>query len=331
MKGGVNYCFSSIGIKMIAFSPLSVMVLRVFLAVVLLAAIVLALTNLGAFDAVAVEAWVNDAGLVGPVLFMLIYALGTVLMVPGPIFVLMGGALYGPVYGTFYSLTGVMIGSAVAFFIARFIVADWLEQKIGGRLRRLKEGVEQEGWRFVAFLRLVPVFPAIVLNYALGLTRIKFSHYFIASYICKLPSVAAYAYVGHVGLEAMSDGEDLVPKVLIVVSLAGFVIFLPRLIVNLRRDPPMSIGELNTKIHAGEEILVLDVRTEEDLVGPQDSISGAKNIPLDDLEQRLDELAYYTERPIALLSRTEKLSYKAAEILVSNGFAHVRVVILNES
>lgn len=310
---------------MSSISPLSSMVLRVFVVVILLLGIAIAFAQYGAFDPTEVETWVSNAGLLGPILFMLIYAVGTVLMVPGPIFVLVGGALYGPIYGTFYSLTGVMIGSAIAFFIARFIAADWLERKIGGRLKRLKEGVEEEGWRFVAFLRLVPVFPAIVLNYALGLTRIKFSHYFIASYICKLPSVAAYAYVGHVGLEAMNQGDNLVVNVLIVMSLMGFVVFLPRLIVNLRRDPPMSLEELELKLAANEDILVLDVRTEEQIL--KGSLDRATHIPLEDLEERLDELDDYTKKPVALLSHNKKTAYKGAEILVSNGFAHVRIVM----
>ena len=307
-------------------SPLSSMVLRGAIMVVLLVGVVMALANYTALDSNIVDVWVKEAGLAGPLLFIVVYALGTVLLVPGPLFLLVGGALYGPLYGTFYSLTGVMIGSAMAFLIARFIASDWLEAKIGGRLKRLKEGVEEEGWRFVAFLRLVPVFPSIIINYALGLTRIKFSHYFFTSYICKIPTVAAYVYVGHAGLEAVSDTEDLVPKVLIGLALIGVVLFLPRLVVNLRRDPPMNVAELKSKLQAGEKFLLLNVRKAEELSDQQSGIVGAMEITIEDLEQRLDELAEYIERPIALISRTEKLSSQAAKILVGGGFAHVRIV-----
>jgi hypothetical protein len=62
-----------------------------------------------------------------------------------------------------------------------------VEQKTGGRLRQLKEGVESEGWRFVAFVRLVPLLPFNRLNYALGLTRIRLTHYIVASYLGMLP------------------------------------------------------------------------------------------------------------------------------------------------
>jgi uncharacterized membrane protein YdjX (TVP38/TMEM64 family) len=62
----------------------------------------------------------------------------------------------------------------VAFLIARSLAADWVERRLGKRVQAMKAGVEQEGWRFVAFVRLVPVFPFTLLNYALGLTRQQF-------------------------------------------------------------------------------------------------------------------------------------------------------------
>jgi len=307
-------------------SPLFRLVVRAFLVLMLLAGIAVVLVNYREFDPTRVDAWIKDAGVMGPILFMLVYAIGTVLLVPGPLFTLVAGALFGPVYGTLYSLTGVMIGASIAFLIARFVASDWLEKKVGGRLKRVKEGVEHEGWRFVAFLRLVPVFPAIVINYALGLTRIKFSHFFFASYICKLPAVAAYVYVGHAGLETINSGENLLPNVLIGMTLLGIAIYLPRLIVYLRRDPPLNMEELKAKLGSGEEILLLDVRDADAISAEQGRIAEAMEISIDDLEHRLDELAYYTERPIALLSNSEKNSSKAAEILASNGFAHVRIV-----
>ena len=313
-------------INLLGSSSLLSLISRLVLALVLLVGIVVFLANYTALDATKVNTWVKEAGIAGPILFMVVYAVGTVLMVPGPLFLLVGGALYGPLYGTFYSLTGVMVGSAAAFLIARFIAAEWLEAKIGGRLKRLKEGVEQEGWRFVAFLRLVPVFPSIIINYALGLTRIKFSHYFVTSYICKIPTVAAYVYVGHAGLEAVSGTDDLVPIVLIGLTLLGLVLFLPRLIITLRRDPPMSIEELQSKLSAGVNMLLLDVRKSDELSVKHERVAGIMEIAIDDLEQRLDDLAEYIEKPIALMSRDEKLTAKAAVVLVSNGFAHVRTV-----
>ena len=100
----------------------------------------------------------------------------------------------------------------LAFLVARYLASDWVAARSGGRLRQLIHGVETEGWRFVAFVRLVPLFPFNLLNYALGLTRIRFSHYLIATYVCMLPGAFAYTYLGYAGREAVGGGEGLIQK-----------------------------------------------------------------------------------------------------------------------
>jgi len=187
------------------------------------------------FDIAALEQWVNGAGVWAPVVFMFIYAVGAVFFLPGSVFTLAGGALFGPVWGTLYNLTGATIGAVLAFVVARYLASDWVEQKTGGRMKQLKEGVESEGWRFVAFVRLVPLFPFNLLNYALGLTRIKLFHYILASYICMLPGAIAYTYLGYAGREAVAGDEGLIQKALLALALLAVVAFLPRLISRFRR------------------------------------------------------------------------------------------------
>jgi len=292
---------------------------------IVITGITLAVIYRDVFDATALEAWVKEAGPAGPILFMVIYALGTVFFLPGSVLTLAGGALFGPVLGTFYNLTGATIGATLAFLVARYLASTWVEQKTGGRLKQLKEGVEGEGWRFVAFVRLVPLFPFNLLNYALGLTRIKLSHYIIASYICMLPGAIAYTYLGYAGREAVAGGEGVIQKGLLALALLAAVAFLPRLIGRLRQKPMLSIPDLKQRIDAGEDLLVLDVRSAEDFVGEQGHIVTAKNIPLEELPARLEELAEYEERPIILVCRTDRRSAKAAQLLSRKGFADVHV------
>ena len=122
----------------------------------------------------------------------------------------------------------------IAFLLARYVAQDWVEQKVQGWLKRVKQGVEEEGWRFVAFTRLVPLFPFVLLNYALGLTRIPLSHYLVTSFICMLPGGFAYTWLGHVGQGAASGAEDIVQQSLIAFALLAIVAFLPRLIKRMR-------------------------------------------------------------------------------------------------
>ena len=210
---------------------------RIGLLLILVAGIAVAVVYRDRFDVAALERWIQDAGIWAPLLFMAVYALAAVLFLPGTLLTLTGGALFGPVLGTLYNLTGATIGATLAFLIARYLASDWIAERTGGRLKQLINGVEDEGWRFVAFTRLVPLFPFNLLNYALGLTRIKLSHYLLATYTCMLPGAMAYTYLGYAGREAVGGGEGLIQKALLALALLAVVAFLPRLIGKLRRGP----------------------------------------------------------------------------------------------
>ena len=292
----------------------------------LIAGIAIAVVYREQFDAVALEQWIPGACIAGPIVFMLIYAVGTVFFFPGSVLTLAGGALFGPILGTFYNLTGATLGAGLAFIVARYLASDWVEQRTGKRTKQLMDGVEAEGWRFVAFTRLVPFFPFNLLNYALGLTRIKLPHYLVASYVFMLPGAIAYTYLGYLGREAIAGQEDLIQKSLLALALLAIAAFIPRIIGRLRRGSILSVQDLREKMNSGEPILILDVRSTDEFVGEQGHITTAKNIPVETLHNRSTELADYMECPIAIVCRTDKRSAKAARILTRIGFADVHVV-----
>ncbi|WP_260292071.1 VTT domain-containing protein [Sedimenticola hydrogenitrophicus] len=299
---------------------------RLALFLVLAAGIALAILYRDRFNTAALEQWVGGAGAAAPLLFMLIYAVATVLFLPGSMLTLAGGALFGPVVGTFVNLTGATLGAVLAFLLSRHLASHWVEQKAAGRLGQLKAGVEQEGWRFVAFVRLVPLFPFNLLNYALGLTRIRLFHYLVATYLCMLPGALAYTWLGYAGREALAGGEGLIQKGLMALALLAIVAFLPRIIGRLRQGPTLGIAELNDRLEKGEPLLLLDVRSDADYRGELGHIAGSRNIQLEALEARLTELADYQEQPVALICTTDRRSKKAAQILAGQGFADLHVV-----
>ncbi|TCK17726.1 putative membrane protein YdjX (TVP38/TMEM64 family) [Thiogranum longum] len=300
--------------------------MRIALFVGLVAAITLAVIYRDRFDGAALEAWVHDAGPVAPLLFMLAYALAAVLFLPGSVLTLAGGALFGPVLGTVYNLAGATLGATLAFLIARYLASDWVAEKAGGRVKQLINGVEGEGWRFVAFVRLVPLFPFNLLNYALGLTRLRLSHYILATAVFMLPAAVAFTYLGYAGREAVAGGEGMIQKGLMALALLAVVAFLPRLIASLRSGPMIDTETFKQMRDTRKDLLVLDVRTAGDFVGEQGHIEGAVNIPVEELEQRMDELGDYLERPVAIVCRTDKRSAKAELLLAEEGFADVHVV-----
>ena len=305
--------------------------IRLALLLLLATGIILALVYRDRFDSTALQAWVDSAGTAGPLLFIALYALVTVLFLPGSVITLAGGALFGPVWGTLYNLTGATLGAASAFLLARYLAETWasgnVEKRSGGRLHQLKQGVEGEGWRFVAFVRLVPLFPFNLLNYALGLTRIPFLHYLIATWLFMLPGAIAYTYLGYAGREAVAGGEGLIQKALLGLGLIAVMAFLPRIVGRLRQGPTLNIDELQQRMNEDARLLVLDVRSHEDYQGELGHIEGSRNIPLETLESHLPALASHLEQPIALVCTTDRRSKKAAQILGKEGFADVHVVL----
>lgn len=300
--------------------------LRIIILLLLVAGIAAAIFYRDQLDPSSLEHWVKEAGSAGPIVFMLLYIVGTIFFFPGAALTLAGGALFGPVYGTFYNLTAATIGAMISFLAARYLAHDWVEKKAGGRVKQLKEGVEGEGWKFVAFVRLVPLFPFNVLNYALGLTNIKFSHYSIASYLFMLPGTIAYTYLGYAGREAVAGGDGLIQKILLAVTLLAIVGFLPGLISRMRRGPMVDVKILKQKMDEKEELLLLDVRSANEYIGEQGHIDGSVLIPLEELELRLSEIEYFQEKPVMIICRTDRNSGKAAQVLLKNAFTNVHVV-----
>lgn len=201
-------------------------------AVILAAAAVIYWSGLGPND---LREQFAGFGAWAPVVYVFAYVVAGLLFVPATPLTLAGGVLFGAVEGTAYALISAVCSSAIAFVAARHLGADWLRRHAGRRLTRLMKGVEAEGWRFVAFVRLVPVFPFSLLNYGLGLTRIRLGAYLLTTAVCMLPGTFAYAYVGDLGASAVG-GEANVRALLIGIGVLAALAFLPRLIRRLRRD-----------------------------------------------------------------------------------------------
>ncbi len=124
----------------------------------------------------------------------------------------------------------------------------------------------------------------------------------------------------------VAGGEGLIQFGLIALGLLAAVAFLQRLIGRLREGPMLEVEELKRRLDGGEELLLMDVRTREDFVGEQSHLPVARNLPLEELADRLDELGGDHQQTIAIICRTDRRSAKAAALLARRGFADVHVV-----
>jgi len=183
--------------------------LAVFVCVVLVVAAVFKWTSVGAyFTRDSIETTLNDMGPWAPLGFVLIYAVSTVLGVPGTILTIIGGVVFGAYVGTALIVIGATIGASGAFFVARFLARDFITEMFGKArwFGKLDKGVEDQGLYFILFIRLVPIFPFNGINFASGLTRIKFRDYFIATAIGIIPASFVFANAAAKAAMAASGG-----------------------------------------------------------------------------------------------------------------------------
>lgn len=171
---------------------------RVLLALAVVAALLFAGRRAAALIP-QFAAWVESLGVWGAVVFVLGYVLATVAFVPGSLLTLGAGAVFGLGQGVVLVLIGATLGASSAFLVSRYLARKAVERRLAGnpRFAAIDRAVEAEGRKIVFLLRLSPIFPFNLLNYALGLTRVRFTDFVIAS-AGMVPGTVLYVYYGKV-------------------------------------------------------------------------------------------------------------------------------------
>ncbi len=183
---------------------------KLILTLTVLAAVIAAVTLLPTGEWLrAATGWVESLGLWAPVAFIAIYAIAVIFFVPGSVLTAASGTIFGVVWGSVYVSIASVLGATLAFLIGRFIARSWVEKRIEGNqtFSAIDSAVADEGWKIVGLTRLSPIFPFTLLNYAYGVTRVKFTHYLLASWIGMLPGTVLYVYIGSLGKAASEAGS----------------------------------------------------------------------------------------------------------------------------
>jgi uncharacterized membrane protein YdjX (TVP38/TMEM64 family) len=143
--------------------------------------------------------WVAHNGMAGVLLFVLGYIAATVAFVPGSLLTIAAGAIFGLAKGTALVFVAATLGASAAFLVSRYLARPLVERRLAGndRFVAIDRAVGQEGRKIVFLLRLSPVFPFNLLNYALGLTKVRFRDYVLAS-AGMLPATLLYVYYGKI-------------------------------------------------------------------------------------------------------------------------------------
>ena len=155
--------------------------------------------------------WVENLGKLGPIAFIIIYNLATLLFIPGSILTLKGGCLFGLLWGSIYVIIASTLGATFAFLIGRYLSRDWVRQQIAKnpRFKAIDQAIAREGFKIVLLTRLSPIFPFNLLNYVLGVTQVSLKDYILGS-IGMIPGTVLYVYIGSLASDlAMLNPSNL--------------------------------------------------------------------------------------------------------------------------
>lgn len=152
--------------------------------------------------------FVKDRPLLAPAAFVLVYAVAVVGLLPTLPFNLAAGFFWGPIGGGLAATVGTWLGANVAFAVARLLFGQPLAVRFDNRvLARIRDEYERLGWRFIAFVRVNPVFPTSPLNYLLGFTTVTFTTYCWATFLFLLPPSTIVAWIGSEMGSLVTDGD----------------------------------------------------------------------------------------------------------------------------
>lgn len=211
------------------------MLKKKYILLVAIIAIILILNKYKAFDYFSFEktnemkAYIISFGVLSPVMFIMIFAVATVLFVPGLPITVLSGILFGAFWGSIYVVVGSMIGVSAAFLIGRYLGRDFVK-KIAGKndkLAKLDGYIKKQGNTILIISRLIPIFPFNLQNYAYGITDIKFSTYFWYSLIFMIPGIVIYTSFGALAYSSISKEKFMLYSALILIALC-LLIILPR-------------------------------------------------------------------------------------------------------
>jgi uncharacterized membrane protein YdjX (TVP38/TMEM64 family) len=200
---------------------------KTLVAVLVLAAIVTAVRLLPIRDDLArFQQWVRGEGAASYLVYAVVYAIATVLFVPGSILTIGAGAIFGVVRGTIVVIAGATAGSTISFLLARTALRKRVEDLVSRnpKFQAIDRAIAREGTKIVFLIRLSVVFPFTYMNYVLGLTGVRIGPYVIATLIGTAPATVAFVYIGAIAGAAASTAGHVRLAVYVVGAATALIV-----------------------------------------------------------------------------------------------------------
>jgi uncharacterized membrane protein YdjX (TVP38/TMEM64 family) len=185
----------------------------------------------------SLAAFVGKNPILAAACYVLVYATAVTLSFPGASFLtIAGGFMFGWVLGTVMAVVAATLGATLIFLIARTSLGELLAEKAGPRVQRLRRGFQEEGFNYLLFLRLVPLFPFWLVNLAAALFGMRIVPYVAATAIGIVPATFVYSYFGQ-GLRSAlgGGGSPASAELLTALALLGGMALIPVAVRKWRR------------------------------------------------------------------------------------------------
>lgn len=175
----------------------------------------------------SMQKWFRSFGKAGYLVYLIIFCLASVCMIPAAILTIVAEITYGPILGAIMAIIGATCGATLCFLISKYFMRDIMMSMIGKNklFTKIDNGFKANGAKFLILTRLIPLFPFNLQNYAYGLTSIKTSTYVFWTFICIMPGILIYAYMSG---EIVSQGISC--NTLIKFTAAGIILCVVSLI-----------------------------------------------------------------------------------------------------
>jgi uncharacterized membrane protein YdjX (TVP38/TMEM64 family) len=169
--------------------------------------------------------YIESLGIIGKFFFVLVYILACILLIPGSPLTIGAGATFGFWNGLILVSIGSTLGAAAAFLISRYLARGFIERKLkkNHKFSAMDMAITSEGWKIVFWARLSPIIPFFLLNYALGLTKIRLHSYIISSWAGMIPGTVLYTYVGSIGKTILKKENSAADWLILGIGLIATV------------------------------------------------------------------------------------------------------------
>jgi uncharacterized membrane protein YdjX (TVP38/TMEM64 family) len=195
----------------------------------------------GGIDQEQLKIWLQEMGIWAPIIYIFLYTVGTLLILPSTPLNLTGGAFFGAWWGTLWTTLAAVIAAVVAFAFTRSIGREIVAKRMAGKGKAIDAEMHQGGLFYMFAIRLLPIIPYGLVNFTAGLTSISFHDYLLGTVLGTVPGVLPFVMMGS-GMKALSQGEIL--PLMAALALTGTLVGVATWYRRRRQNPQMALKKV---------------------------------------------------------------------------------------